>query len=114
MDDGVWEVPPCCLCVQGGSGCPLRLYGVSLVVSAIGDQDVGGRQLIHLGGVRESAGDSDLGGVVFAGGGERDNVAGRPFVVKRVFRPVQFEWGVDWFFAPGDFLGISRAALLWS
>ena len=38
MEGGVWEVPPCCPRVQGGRGGPLRLYGVSLVVSAMGDE----------------------------------------------------------------------------
>ena len=51
VEGGVWEVPPCYPCVQGGRGGPFRLYGVSLVVSATGDEDVGGRQLIHLCGV---------------------------------------------------------------
>ena len=69
VEVGVWEVPLCCPCVQGGRGGPFRLYGVSLVVSATGDEDVGGRQLIHLCGVAEVAGDGDLGGVVLAGGG---------------------------------------------
>ena len=50
-EGGVWEVPPCCPCVQGGCGGPFRLYGVSLVVSASDDEDVGGRQLIHLCGL---------------------------------------------------------------
>ena len=36
VEDGVWEVPPCCPCVQGGRAGPFRLYGVSLVVSATG------------------------------------------------------------------------------
>ena len=40
VEDGVWEVPLCCPCVQGGRGSPLCLYGVSLVVSATGDGDV--------------------------------------------------------------------------
>ena len=66
VEGGVWEVPPCCPCVQGGRGGPFSLYGVSLVVSATGDEDVGGRQLIHLCGVGEVAGDGDLGGVVLA------------------------------------------------
>ena len=48
VEGGVWEVPPCCPCVQGGRGGPFRLHGVSLVVSATEDEDVGGRQLIHL------------------------------------------------------------------
>ena len=74
-----WEVPPCCPCVQGGHGVPFCLYGVSLVVSATGDEDVGGRQLIHLCGVGEMAGDGDLGSVVLAGGGVGDDVVGRPF-----------------------------------
>ena len=51
VDGAVWEFPLCCPCVQGGCGSPFRLYGVSLVVSATGDEDVGGRQLIHLCGV---------------------------------------------------------------
>ena len=88
IEGGVWEVPPCCPCVQGGRGGPLRLYGVSLVVSAMGDEDVGGRQLIHLRGVGEVAGDGDLGGAVFAVGGVGDDVVGRPFVVGGVFRLV--------------------------
>ena len=40
----------CCASVQGGRGGPLRLYGVPLVMSAMGDEDVGGCQFIHLGG----------------------------------------------------------------
>ena len=88
VEGGVWEVPPCCPCVQGGRGGPFRLYGVSLVVSATGDEDVGGRQLIHLCGVGEVAGDGDLGGVVLAGGGVGDDVVGRPFVLGGVFRRV--------------------------
>ena len=88
VEGGVWEVPPCCPCVQGGRGGPFRLYGVSLVVSATGDEDVGGRQLIHLCGVGEVAGDGDLGGVVFAGGGVGDDVVGRPFILGGVFRRV--------------------------
>ena len=86
VEGGVWEVPPCCPCVQGGRGGPFRLYGVSLVVSATGDEDVGGRQLIHLCGVGEVAGDGDLGGVVLAGGGVGDDVVGRPFILGGVFR----------------------------
>ena len=81
MEGGVWEVRPCCSRVQGGCGGPLCLYGVSLVVSATGDEDVGGRQLIHLCGVGEVARDGDLGGVVLAVGGVGDDVMGRPFVV---------------------------------
>ena len=41
----------------------------------------GGRQLIHLCGVGEVAGDGDLGGGVFLGGGVGDDVVGRPLVV---------------------------------
>ena len=82
---GVWEVPLCCPCVQGGRGGPFRLYGVSLVVSTTGDEDVGGRQLIHLCGVGEVAGDGDIGGVLFAGGGVGDDVVGRPFILGCVF-----------------------------
>ena len=47
-----------------------------------------GRQLIHVCGVGEVAGDGDLGGLVFAGGGVGDDVVGRPFVVGGVFRRV--------------------------
>ena len=81
MESGVWEVPRCCSRVQGGRGGPLRLYGVSLVVLAMGDKDVGGRQLIHLCGVGEVAGDGDLGSVFLADGGVEDDVVGRPFIV---------------------------------
>ena len=63
-------------------------YGVSLVVSATGDEDVGGCQLIHLCGVGEVAGDGDLGGVVLADGGVGDDVVGRPFVLGGVSRRV--------------------------
>ena len=61
MEGGLWEVRPCCPRLQGGRGGPLRLYGVSLVVSAMGDEDVPGRQLIHLCGAGEVAGDGDIG-----------------------------------------------------
>ena len=88
MEGGVWEVPPWRPRVQGGCGGPLRLYGISLVVSARGDEDIGGRQLIHLCGVGEVAGDGDLGGVVLAGGGVGDDVVGRPFVLGGVLRRV--------------------------
>ena len=44
MEGGVWQVPPCCPLVQGARGGPLSLYGVSLVVSAMGAEDVGGRK----------------------------------------------------------------------
>ena len=106
VEGGVWEVPRCCPCVQGGRGGPLRLYGVSLVVSATGDEDVGGRQLIHLYGVGEVAGEGDLGGVVLAGGGVGDDVVGRPFVVGGVLLRVQLEWGVEWLRPWGLFLGL--------
>ena len=105
VEVGVWEVPPCCPCVQGGHGGPLRLYGVSLVVSATGDEDVGGRQLIHLCGVGEVTGDGDLGGVVLAGGGVGHDVVGRPFVVGGVLLCVQLEWGVERLRRGGLFLG---------
>ena len=106
VEGGVWEVPPCCPCVQGGRGGPFRLYGISLVVSATGDEDIGGRQLIHLCGVKEVAGDGDLGGVVLAGGGVGDDVVGRPFVLGAVFRRVQLEWGVERLRCWGLFLGL--------
>ena len=106
VEGGVWEVPPCCPCVQGGRGGPLRLYGVLLVVSATGDKDVGGRQLTHLCGVREVAGDGDLCGVGLAGGGVGDDVVGCPFVVGGVLLRVQLEWGVEWLRRWGLFLGL--------
>ena len=84
VEGGVWEVPPCCPCVQGGRGGPFRLSGVSLVESATGDED----QLIHLCGVGEVAGDGDLRGVVLAGGGVGNDVVGGPFVLGVVFRRV--------------------------
>ena len=105
MEGGVWEVPLCCPCVQGGRGGPLCLYGVSLVVSAMGDEDVGGRQLIHLCGVGEVAGDGDLGGVVLAGGGVGDDVVGHRFIVGNVLHRVQLEWGPEWLQRWGLFLG---------
>ena len=88
MEDEVWEFPLCYPCVRGGRRGPLRLYGVSLVLSAMGDEDVGGRQLIHLCCVGEVAGDGDLGGVVSAVVGVGDDVVGRAFVVGSVFRRV--------------------------
>ena len=106
VEGGVWEVPPCCPCVQGGRRGPFRLYGVSLVVSATGDEDVGGSQLIHLCGVGEVAGDGDLGGVVLAGGGVGDDVVGRPFVLGGVFHRVQLEWGVERLRCSQLFLGL--------
>ena len=106
VEGGVWEVLPCCPCVQGCRGGPFRLYGVSLITSATGDEDVGGCQLIHLCGVGDVAGDSDLGGVVLAGGGVGDDVVGRPFVVGGVLLCVQREWGVVWLRQWGLFLGL--------
>ena len=88
MEGGVSEVPLCCPCVQGGDGGFLRLYGVLIVVLAMGDEDVRGCQLIHLCGVGKVAADGDLGGVPFAVGGVGDDVLGRPFVVGGVFRRV--------------------------
>ena len=88
MEGGLWEVTLCCPCVQGARGGPLRLYGVSLVVSVMGDEDVGARQLIHLCGVGEVAADGDPGGVGFADGGVEDDVVGRLFVMGGVFRRV--------------------------
>ena len=41
VEGGVWEVPPCCPRVQGGRGGPFCLYGVSLLLSATVDEDVG-------------------------------------------------------------------------
>ena len=80
-EGGVWKVPFCCPCVQGGRGGLLCLYGVLLVVSAMGDEDVGGCRLIHLCRVGKVADDGDRGGVVFVGRGLEDDVVGRPFVV---------------------------------
>ena len=105
MEGGVWEVPPRCPLVQGGRGGTLRVYGVSLVVSAMGDEDVGGRQLIRLCGVGEVAGDGDLGGGVLAGSGVGHDVVGCPFVVGGVLHRVQVEWGVEWLRRWGLFLG---------
>ena len=102
---GVWGVPLCCPRVQGGCGGPLRLYGVSHVLSAMGDEDVRGRQRIHLCGVGEVAPDCDLCGVVLAGGGVGDDVVGRPFGVRGVLHRVQLEWGVEWLRRWGLFLG---------
>ena len=106
MECGVWEVRLFYPRVWGGRGGPLRLYGVSLVVSAMGDEDVGGRQLIHLCGLGEVAGDGDLGGVVLAGGGVGDDVVACPFVVGGVLHRVQLEWGLEWFRRWQLFLGI--------
>ena len=106
MEGGVWEVRPCCPRVQRGRGGPLRLYGVSLLMSAMGDEDVGGRQLIHLFGVEEVAGDGDLGGVILAGGGVGGDLVGCPFVGGGgVLHGVQLEWGVEWFRRWGLLLG---------
>ena len=106
VEGGVWEVPPCCPCVQGGRGGPLRLYDVPLVVSAMGDEDVGGRQLVNLCGAGEVTGDGDLGGYVLAGGGVGDDVVGRPFVVGGVLLCVQLEWGVERLRCWGLFMGL--------
>ena len=102
---GCGRSPRCSPCVQAGRGGSRHLYGVSLVLWAMGDEDVGGRQLIHLCGVRGLAGDGDLCGVAFAVGGVGDDVVGRPFFVGGVFRLVQFEWGVERFRRRDLFLG---------
>ena len=96
MEGGVWEFRPCCPRVQGCCGGPLRLYGVSLVVSAMGDEDVGGHQLIHLCGLGEVVGDGDLGGVVLGVvvWGMMPWVAHSSWGVCLI--PVQLEWGVEW------------------
>ena len=87
-----------------GCGRPPRVAHVYRVVAAVSSaymvycslcqrwvmRTFGGCQLIHLCGVGEVAGDSDLGGVSFAGGAVGDDVVGRPFVVGGVFRHVQF------------------------
>ena len=112
MEGGVWEVPPCCQRVQGGRGGPLCLYGVSFVVLALGEEDVGGRQLIHLCGVGEVAGDGDPGGVVLAGGGVGDDVVGRAFIVGGVLHRVQLECG-GVASAMGAFVWLLRGAPLW-
>ena len=103
---GCGRSPLCCPCVQGGCSGPFCLYGVSLVVSASGDEDVGGRQLIHLCGVGEVAADGDLGGVILAGGGVGDDVVGRPFVLGGVLLRVQLEWGMELLRRWGLFLGL--------
>ena len=112
-EGGVWEVGLWCPRVQVGCGGPLRRYGVSPVVSAMGDEDVGGSQLIHLCGVGEVAGDGDLGGVVLAGGGVGDDVVGRPFVVGGVLHRVQLKWGMEWFLRRGLFLGFRVGRHFW-
>ena len=87
----------------GRSACVVHVYRVvaaapsACMVSAMGDEDVGGRQLIHLCGVGELAGDGDLGGVVLAAGGVGNDVVGCPFVVGGVLHCVKLEWGVEWF-----------------
>ena len=106
IEGGVLEVPLCRPCVQGGCGGPLRLYGVPLVVSTVGDEDVGGPQFIHLGGVVEVGGDGDLGGVVVADGGVGDDVVGRRFVVGGFLRRFQFGLGVERFWRREFFLGL--------
>ena len=106
VDGGMWKFPLCSPCVQGGCGGPLCLYGVSFVVSATGDEDVGGCQLIHLCGVGEVAGDGALGGVVLAGGGVADDVVGCPFVPGGVLLRVQLGWGVEWLRRWGLFLDL--------
>ena len=97
MAGGVQEISLCCPCVQGGCGGPFGLYGVPLVVPAVGDEDVGCRQFVHLGGVGDVAGDSDLGGIVFGGCGVTDDLVGCPFVVGGFPLRVQFQWVVEWF-----------------
>ena len=81
MDGWVREVCPCCPCVQGGHGSPFRLSGVPLVVPTVGDEDVGGREFVHLGGLGEVPGDGDLGCVVLVSRGVWDDVVGCPFIV---------------------------------
>ena len=120
MDGRVWdEFSPGRPCVQGGHGVPLRLWGVPLVVSAVGDVDVGGRQFAHLGGVGEVAGDDDLGVIGFAVDSEGDDVVGRCFVLGGFFRRVQFECrigfgtgGLCWDFACGPTLVLDQ--ILWA
>ena len=105
MKGGVREVSPCCPCVQAGRGDPFRLYSVPLIVLAVGDEDIGGCQFVRFGGVGEVAGDGDLGGVVLADGGMRDDLVGSPLVLGGCCCLVQFEWGVEWFWHLRFFLG---------
>ena len=42
MEGGPWEVPPYCPCVQSARGSALCLYGVSLVLLAMGGRTLGG------------------------------------------------------------------------
>ena len=74
-------------------------------MSATNDEDVRGCQLIHLCGVGEVAGDSDLGGVVLAGGGVGDDVVDGPFIMGGVLHRVQLEWRVKWLRRWGLLLG---------
>ena len=101
MEGGMREDSPCGPCVQGGPGVFLHLYGLPLVVSAAGDEDVPGRHFEHLGGVGEVAFDSDLGGVVLAGGCVWEHVARRPLVLRGFSSRVWFEWGVVRFWRRG-------------
>ena len=72
----------------------------------MGDEDVGGPQLIHLCGLGEVSGDGDLGGIVLQGcGGVRGDVVGCPFIVGGVLHRIQLEWGVRWLRRWGLFLG---------
>ena len=106
MDGGLWGgVFPCRPCVQGGRGGPLRLYGVPLVVSAAGDEDVGGCQFVHLDGLGVVVGDGDLGGVFLAVGGVGDDLVGRQFIVGDLFCCVEFESGTKRCWRRGFVLG---------
>ena len=73
------------------------LYAVPLVVPAVGDEDDGGHQVAHLGGVGEVARDGDLGGIVLLLGGLWDDVVGCSFIAAQFSLRVQFELGVEWF-----------------
>ena len=105
MEDGLGEISLCCPGAQGGCGCGFSLDGVPLVVPAVGDEDVGSRQFVQLGGVGEVAGHDDLGGGVLAGGGMWDHVVGCPLVVGGFSLRIQYEWGKS---------GLGAAGFFWS
>ena len=114
MAGALREVSLCCPCVQHGRCGPFGLDAAPLVMPAVSDEDVGGRQFVHLGGVGKVAGDVGLRGLVIAGAGVWDDVVGCSLVVGSFTLRVQFEWGLEWFRRPGVFSGLFRVASLLS